>query len=209
MDRSILQAIWPHLRPISQTRIAMTCKTFNQWTNSWPKKVPQLQELLNQQTLKDYKVESVQSRKRPDFMWKWSDQSVSVCIVFHQIEMRSDLGVPTEEPVLLLIGVKITYGSPKDASYSYVTLGKLIYHIYSLGERHGKKLRKLPKNASSLLYGKFYTILNKWKGSREYQRILFPYCLHITNPSCPKYPMYVYWDQKEKCYLCNNCHLLT
>lgn len=176
-DRSLFQAIWSYLTPVSQMRIRMTCKNLYVWSKGWTPNIPNLEELLNVDNWFEWSLESgrylsagpqLGGTLYPNHkFFRWSSGCVMLEVVFitrgemaflRVINLHFDMNQGPLEPNLSSF---VSIHADSDAS-----------------ENRGLHPRRLPEGIDKKIFSQLRKTLVLWKGSKKIRRKLFPYCSH-------------------------------
>lgn len=192
-NRSVFQALWPHLTPVSQTQIRLTCKNLYRWSEDWNFYEPQIWKLLNCKNWPEWLSESIiVSKSKKFFLWKWKYQNVEIDVLFRKYE-----------DYILLMEIKLVYQTRQHNDYSFLQIS--VIDSYT---NHKKKNRNLPNDKNTNLFKKYRKMLNTWKGSYPKMDKLFPYCRHLKTPRYRVNNKYskIYEDSWKKKYYCDICN---
>ena len=164
---SVFQALWPHLTPVSQTQIRLTCKNLYHWSEDWNFEEPKIWKLLNSKNWPEWLSESsIVSKSKDIFLGHWTYQKVQINVLFRKYE-----------DMVLLLEIKLVYQTRQHNDYSFIQIS-----VIDSYNNHKKKNRNLPNDKNTNMFKKYRKMLNTWKGSYPKMDKLFPYCHHFKSP---------------------------
>ena len=199
-NRSIFQAVWPHLRPVSQRRIRMVCKSLHEWSQDWERNVPDLNELKNHNNWKTWFEEAKLSMVISSmYRWAWLDGCVSLVVIFVKIG-----------GVVMLKIISTQYEISNHPDYSHASIEVLPDRWMPGRTIGGKKVSKLPVNRYSAIYKQYRDIVTSCDNI-GIKLQFFPYCECIDN----RYQKEVFWRKAryykgnrliiKEMYVCKDC----